>query len=346
MTTGAQHEILRAAPLLDKNGNLAEPGYAKTLLPVYRRRDIRANPLRIKEWDYYLVSNGHFALALTIADNGYMGLDSVSLLDLDGSWEHTVSPMCLLPLGKRRLPEHSARGDISVSGRGYALSFRHEDGARVLDFRMARFLDGEPVWGTVRLTDEPAESMVIATPFDKKGHFYFNQKINCMRAEGAVTLGNRTFIFTPDSAFAVLDWGRGVWIYHNTWYWSSASGLLDGVPFGWNLGYGFGSTEAATENMLFYGGKAHKLGGVAFRIPNNGRGYEYMTPWRFIGDDGRFEMTFVPALDRAACTDMGILKSDQHQVFGRFSGTAVLDDGTRLAVTDFPGFAERVENKW
>ncbi len=82
-----QHEITRAMPLLDKEGNLTEPGYAKKLLPVYRRSDIRAGKSRIKEWDYYLVSNGRFALALTIADNSYMGMDSVSLLDFEEGWE-------------------------------------------------------------------------------------------------------------------------------------------------------------------------------------------------------------------------------------------------------------------
>jgi len=49
-----QHEITSVIPLLDENGNLTEPGYAKKLLPVYRRADIKASPLRIKEWDYYL----------------------------------------------------------------------------------------------------------------------------------------------------------------------------------------------------------------------------------------------------------------------------------------------------
>lgn len=34
--------------------------------------------MRLKEWDYYLISNGHIAVALTIADNSYMGLDSIS----------------------------------------------------------------------------------------------------------------------------------------------------------------------------------------------------------------------------------------------------------------------------
>ena len=37
-----QHEITRAIPLLDSEGNLTEPGYAKKLLPVYRRADIKA----------------------------------------------------------------------------------------------------------------------------------------------------------------------------------------------------------------------------------------------------------------------------------------------------------------
>lgn len=37
-----QHEITHSAPLLNDKGSLREPGYAKKLLPVYRRADIRA----------------------------------------------------------------------------------------------------------------------------------------------------------------------------------------------------------------------------------------------------------------------------------------------------------------
>jgi len=81
-----QHEIVNQAPLLDEQGNVMEAGYAKKLLPVYNRRDIKANGLRIKEWDYYLVNNDHFAVALTIADNSYMGFDSISFLHFDERW--------------------------------------------------------------------------------------------------------------------------------------------------------------------------------------------------------------------------------------------------------------------
>ncbi|MDY2808686.1 MAG: DUF2804 domain-containing protein [Oscillospiraceae bacterium] len=342
-----QHEILRSAPLLNASGDLAEPGWARSLLPVYRRSDIRVSPMRIKEWDYYLITDGHVGLALTIADNGYMGLDSVSFLDFDEGWEQTKSPMRLFPMGKTGLPESSADGTSEIARGGYAMAFYHEDGARRLSFHMDRFLDGDAIEGIVTLSGAPEESMVIATPFDKPGHFYYNQKINCMRAEGWITLGKRRIELTPDRFFGVLDWGRGVWTYHNTWYWGSASGELDGVPFGWNIGYGFGNTAAASENVLFYDGRIHKLGTVEFHIPKDEKGRNaYLNVWNFTSDDNRFYMDFTPVLDRSALTSAIIIKSDQHQVFGRFTGRVTLDDGTVLPVRDFFGFAEKVENKW
>ena len=105
-----QHEITTAGPLLDGSGNLREPGYAKRLLPIYRRADIKAPASRIKEWDYYLIANDHFAVALTIDDNGYMGLDSISFLHFDQRWERTKSPMRAFPMGRTGLPESSASG--------------------------------------------------------------------------------------------------------------------------------------------------------------------------------------------------------------------------------------------
>ncbi len=344
-----QHEITSSHPLLDAKGNIAEPGFARSLLPVYRRADVKASSLRLKEWDYYCVSNGKIALCLTIADNGYMGLDSVSLLNLEEGWEITTSPMQILTRGKKNLPETSKAGVSAAAGKGYYLQFSVENGRRVLLAQMRKFGPEGSLYAKVTLTDEPAESMVIATPFRKDGHFYYNQKINCMRAEGFVTYGyhNTTYEFQPEDSFAVLDWGRGVWTYDNTWYWGSASGLQDGVPFGFNIGYGFGDTSAASENMLFYNGKAHKLSDVRFHIPGDGTAeIDYLAPWKFTSDDGRFEMDFVPTLDRKSKTDFKVLMSDQHQVFGRFTGTAVLDDGTRLEIRDLAGFAEKVRNKW
>ena len=342
-----QYEITEAIPLLDEQGNLTRPGYAKYLLPVYDRSNVKGGFARLKEWDYYYAGNDRFGVALTIADNSYMGLDSISFLSFKGTpWEITKSPMRIFPMGKTNLPLTSAAGVTAISGKGYAMEFRVENGARTLTAHMEKFLDGKPIDIEIALDREPEESMVICTPFDKPGHFYYNQKINCMRASGTVKLGDSIYTLEPENSFGVLDWGRGVWTYHNTWYWGSASGLVDGVDFGFNIGYGFGDTSAASENMLFYDGKAHKLEEVTFQIPMQDGKEDYLKPWKFTSSDGRFEIDFVPIINRASCTDFKILKSDQNQVFGKFSGAAVLDDGTVLQVRDLLGFAEKVENKW
>ena len=342
-----QYEIKEAIPLLDEQGNLIQAGYAKRLLPVYDRSKVKGGIMRLKEWDYYYIGNDKFGVALTIADNSYMGLDSISFLSFeDEPWEITMSPMRILTMGKTGLPATSAAGVSQIQGKGYELKFVVDEGKRVLTAHMDNFKDGEAININITLSKEPEESVVICTPFEKKAHFYYNQKINCMRAEGTVKIGDETYVFEPDSAFGVLDWGRGVWTYHNTWYWGSASGLVDGVDFGFNIGYGFGDTSAATENMLFYNGKAHKISQVKFEIPMKAGKEDYMKPWKFTSDDGRFEMDFVPIIDRASCTDFKLLKSDQHQVFGRFSGKAILDDGAVVKVSDLMGFAEKVENKW
>lgn len=342
-----QHEITNKHALLDDNGHLIETGYAKSLILDYDRKAIKANSLRIKEWDYYLIYNDDFGVALTVDDNSYMALDSISLLDFSKPWEHTNSPMKFFTLGKRNFPASSVSGDVVGEGKGYKIEFLNKSDKRILNFHMDNFMDNKPIEGSITLYNNPQESMVIVTPYkESKVHFYYNQKINCMPAEGKVYFDNKEYVFEKNNSCGVLDWGRGVWTYKNTWYWGSASGRVDGHLFGFNIGYGFGDTSAASENMLFYDGKAHKLSQVTFNIPMKDGKEDYLSPWTFTSDDGRFEMDFKPIMDRASNTDFVVLGSDQHQVFGKFTGTAILDDGTKIKIKDFVGFAEKVSNKW
>ncbi len=342
-----QKQITVPGPLHDSAGRLSETGYAVSLLKTYDKSRIAANRLRLKEWDYYCTCTDQFALALTIADNGYMTMDSISLLDFDRNSQVTASRMSVPFLSKRNLPPSSVKGDVKAVGKGYELLFENDGTVRHLTGRMDQFHRDKTISFDLTLTEAPTESMVIVTPFkDKPKAFYYNQKINCMRTDGYIRFGDQEYRCDPARHFTVLDWGRGVWTYDNTWYWGSASGLAGDVPFGFNIGYGFGDTSAASENMLFYGGKVHKLSQIRFEIPSKDGRDDYMSPWKFTSDDDRFEMNFSPVMDRCAKINLGILCSDQHQVFGRFSGTAVLDDGSRIQISDLMGFAEKVRNKW
>ncbi len=342
-----EQHLLSYGPLLDENGRLCEAGYATSLVKAYDRKAIKAGKSRIKEWDYYLIYNDRFGVALTLDDNSYMGMISASFLDFQNPAERTFSPMFWLPFGKTGFPSTSASGDVSVSVKGASGSYTHEKDARHLVFHMDNFDNGMPFDCDILLTDEPRDSMVIATPFpEKPTAFYYNQKIIAMRAKGTVRYKGQTYTFDPSDSFGLLDWGRGVWTYDNTWYWSAAQGEVNGHTFGFNLGYGFGDTGAASENMLFYDGVAHKLDRVTFSIPQKDGKDDFLSPWRFTDNEGRLDLMFTPIIDRKSKTDVLVICSDQHQVFGRFTGKVVLDEGTELQINDLLGFAEKVRNRW
>ncbi len=338
-----QHE-LTGGDLLDARGRLAEAGWARGEAKRYSRRAIRAPWYRIKEWDYYCVLGPDYGFACVVADNGYMGLLNAVWLDLRTPRAIEEGVILPFPRGRMKLPESADTGDVVQHHPKIDIAFRHEPGGRRLTLDYPGFGKGKGLKADIRLDQPAMDRMTIATPFaGAPTAFYYNQKINCMPASGSVTVGGEHFPFEPSSAFGVLDWGRGVWTYDNVWYWGSASGLAEGEPFGFNIGYGFGDTSAASENMIFFDGRAHKFDQVTFHIPE---GTFDGAPWSFTSNDGRFEMTFEPIIDRHSAVDLKLLRSVQHQVFGRFSGTAVLDDGRRIEVRDFPGFAEEVQNRW
>ncbi|HJA11849.1 MAG TPA: DUF2804 domain-containing protein [Candidatus Mediterraneibacter merdipullorum] len=336
------HEVTTEQDLLDAAGKISEPGWARRPVWRYDRTRIQSPAFRIKEWDYYLVMNGEYGAAFTLSDDGYIGLQSVSLLNFRERWEHTETVLTPFPMGKMKMPASSGEGTVTYRDKRLRLSFRVEGSRRMISCDFRDFWQGKPLYCEIALDQPKMDTMTIATPWGRGKAFYYNQKVNCMPAEGYLSFDEKTCWFSPEKDYGTLDWGRGVWTYDNTWYWSSGNGTVGGKPFGFNLGYGFGDTSAATENILFYEGKGHKLDDVTFHIPAD----DYMKPWRFTSSDGRFEMEFEPVLDRSASMSALVVSSDQHQVFGKMSGRAVLDDGRFIELKDFLCFAEKVHNRY
>jgi hypothetical protein len=334
-------EIVQAGSLLGADGRIAHPGYSKKPYLRYMRKDIRASRLRIKEWDYYMVMNDDFGAGFTVSDLGYVRMGSVSFFDFSKPFEHTRTVLEPPDRGSE-MPESSSEGNVLFKTKDVYISYEPNEEGRLVRCIFRRFHNGSDFKAYIQFKDIPDESMVIATPWADSDDFYYNQKINCMPASGVIEYDGQLYRLDPEKDSGVLDWGRGVWPYDSKWYWGTASGFLDGVPFGFNLGYGFGDTSAATENMIYYNGKANKLDDVEFVIPP----YDMMKPWIITSSDGRIEGVFTPEMDRAADLNMGIIRSDQHQVFGSFSGTAILDDGTRLHPQNFRCAVEVVANRY
>jgi hypothetical protein len=140
-----------------------------------------------------------------------------------------------------------------------------------------------------------------------------------------------------------LDWGRGVWAYDSFWVWASASGFTsDGRTIGLNMGYGFGDTSAASENAFILNGKLHKVGKIEFNYNSN----NFMEPWTMISEDKRINLTFQPFLDRTAKTDVKLLYSEVHQMFGKYTGSLVTEEGETIKIKDLIGFAEEHHARW
>ncbi|MBI9083582.1 MAG: DUF2804 domain-containing protein [Desulfobacterales bacterium] len=346
MTT-PQNEITSAMDLLDENGRLKEAGWARKPLWRYDRSRIRAPWHRIKEWDYYAVLSGDYGLTLTLSDLSYCALVAVCWLDFKKRTFTQIESMRYLTCGDIGFPPSSESGDLHYEDSKMKIEVEIKGNQRVIGIDAPAFVSAQGARGLaaeIALDQDPAmDSMNIATSWEKNRRaFYYNRKINNMPATGSVVIGDHTYPFSPRSASACLDWGRGNWTYKNRWYWGSLSTMVEGKPFGLNLGYGFSDRTPATENMIFFDGVAHKLGQVTFHF----NPADYMKPWTIDSDDGRLNIDFEPIVDRNSALNLFVIASIQHQVFGYMTGTAILDNGEEIKFDRVLGFAEDVFNKW
>ncbi len=348
-----EHEVTARQKLLNSRGVITEPGWARTPVWEYNRDKIAAPWFRRKEWDYYLFNTDEFAVAFTISDLGYIGMLSVSYIDLINRTEHTESELVLFPRGRKfGLGTTPLDPGASCHTKRLNLTFdKTKTGRRILcDFQ--QFDKSKPgnvyFRAELNIKEPDMESVYIATPWkEKETAFYYNCKMNCLTAHGYVSYNGKVHEVTYDNCAGVLDWGRGVWTYDNTWFWGTGSGRLGSELFGFNLGYGFSDRSSASENGIYYKGKIHKIESVEFKIPRDSEGKrEYMKEWTVDSADGRLKSVFRPIIDRSACMDFKVIISDQHQVFGRLSGTFVTDEGEILEFKDFVCALEVVRNKY
>ena len=335
---------LTKGPLVDDRGILTEAGYHTNLVKTYQKSALKTPKYRLKEWDYYYVGNDRYGLATTLADNGYMWLASVTFFDFANKGEVTRSQMGFFK-SPFKMSETSSTGDVHFKKRGFRISYEIKENQREIHVNIPRFANTDTLSANIILTPQIKDSMVIVTPFNKPKHFYYNQKINLLKASGQIVFGPKSDDLN-DNCFGVLDWGRGVWEYKNTWYWSSLSGMQDGHLIGFNLGYGFGDTSKASENMAFYDQETIKLDDIVFDIPKDKDAFDYLSTWHIYDENDRVNLEFRPILDRKSKTSIVIISSDQHQVFGFFKGYIKRQDGSKIEIKNMIGFAERVQNRW
>ncbi|MFA5236177.1 MAG: DUF2804 domain-containing protein [Bacilli bacterium] len=333
-----QHEITKKTPLLNHKGELINPGFARTMNYVYNREEARYFPFKLKEWDFYQFSKGDYVIQLTIGHLSYAASATATLINLKTGKKHSMGGLRWFFTPKlERHPEMDSYSEYK--GKDFTMSFRVDGPERVLSFIGSnKQYQNFEVHLNVK-NDLNNEKMVIATPFKRKKQFYLNYKENYYRAAGEVIIDDETFDF--EGATGLLDWGRGIWPYRHEWFWGSVSSHIDGVPFGLNIGWGFGDLKNATENMYFYNKKAYKLGVLSVSMDKN----DYIKPWKIHDPDGKIEFTFTPMFDNYTENKYVIIDTHCHQIYGHFTGSMDTPAG-RKEFVDVLGFIEHAVNRW
>ena len=343
-----QTELTQPGPLLDKQGRLVQIGWSRQPLLECNLENARFYSLRflqrfrIKRWDYYAVFTPKRFFSATIADLGYAGNIFVYSMDFTSGDLHEEG--AVIPFGSGiTLPRDSVSGETSFKNKQMSLRFQADSGERRVFVDWPGLHEGRGIKADITLRCPPEhESMTIVIPIGEK-RFYYNRKINNMPASGTIDYGDWHDELDPSVCLGSLDWGRGVWDYRSFWNWASASGYMpDGRKIGLNLGCGFGDLSRATENCVILDGRVHKLGMVKFGY----RSWNFMRPWHFTDDEGRLDLIFTPFKDRTAQTNLGVIFSEVHQMFGHYSGKVKLDSGEELSVNDLIGFAEEHQARW
>lgn len=341
-----QTEYTEPTKLLSADGTLLAKGWARHNVFDYDRNSVKAK-MRRKEWDFYQISNGKLMVQLSMANISLGGYVSAALIDLT-TGESIAAPMALFLGGKDKYvlpPKGDVPNNVKMAFGGAEFEFDTKETSRTLWFKMK---DVECKFEMDIFPNH--ENITTVLPF--AGHpdrYFMTTKQNSMPCSGTYKKGNKVYEFSKDDTFCVLDWGRVDTPYSLVWYWGNGSTYITDAEgkkhiFGFEITWGIGDESNATETCLFYDGKAHKVGAVdveTFPKPD-----KYMNPWKFVSEDGRFELTMTPFYDHHADTNALVMRMHSHQVHGLWNGFVILDDGTKLEIKDMYAFCEYVENRW
>lgn len=333
-----QNEIQNKILLLNHKGHLNVKGYSKRMNFIYNKAKVRSFPLKLKEWNFYQFIKDKYVLQLTIGHVSYMCNIAITLINIETDERKSFSIM--KPFFKPKLdinPEDESL--VEYKDKNNKIIFNTKENKRLLYFK-GNNKEFKNIEVSIEIeNDINNEKMVIATPFKKKKQFYLNYKENYYFVNGYVMFDELKVDF--NNSQGLIDWGRGVWPYKHEWFWGNLTSFINNVPFGFNIGWGFGNLEYATENMFFYNKKAYKLD----KLIVNRDELNYLNPWIIYDKEKTFYVEFDPIYNNYTQNKYIIIDTHCNQLFGKFSGYIILDD-KKIEFKNILAFIEHAVNKW
>lgn len=295
---------------------------------------------RKKRWNYWAITTETHLFSVTITDLDYAGLVFVYYADFAA--RQLTEATKIIPLGRGcHLPDNVA-ADVQFASAGVTAVMQQVNGGVQLSVEMADF-EGRPLSARFSITTPPQhETLNVVVPWNERT-FQFTSKQNTLPAAGVVTIGGQETQFAGPQSFACLDFGRGIWPRDCRWNWGSASGEQNGRIIGLNLGGQWTDGTGSTENGVCVDGRLSKISDeLTWQYDKT----NFMQPWRVTAPLAAVDLTFTPFMERVAASNLWLIRSEVHQMFGRYNGHITTSDGETIPIHDLIGWAEDHVARW
>lgn len=332
-------EITTPVNLCTSDGSLNPAAIGWSRQPLHRC-NLSGRWPRKKRWDYWCVMTPSFAFSVTVASVDYFSLANVYLLDFHEN--RCFEATRVMPPGFGIYPGERVGESIHFSNGNAHIT--------IADTRKAVRLDVH--WpGLARVGLEAGidiqrlphyETLNVVVPWSLE-QFQFTSKQTALPASGSVKLGERTYEVAGPEAFGVLDFGRGIWPYRTTWNWGTCAAPCGDDTVGLNFGGQWTDGTGATENGIRRNGILFKIQEpVCFEYDHA----NFTAPWRIhTSESDDVDLAFTPFYERKLGTNLLIIRSQVHQMFGRFNGHVRAGD-ERVLIQNGLGWAEEHIAKW
>lgn len=332
-------ELTAPVDLCLPNGriNPAAIGWSRTPL---HRCNVHGRFPRKKKWNYWAITSESHLFSVTITNLDYAGLVFVYFADFAARQLAEVTK--IIPLGRGcHLPEQVV-ADVAYSSPDMQVAMEQTANGVRLAVEMADF-ERRPLTAQFTITLPPQhESLNVVVPWDART-FQFTSKQNTLPAEGVVTIGGAEIRFAGPQSFACLDFGRGIWPRDGRWNWGSASGRRNGRTIGLNLGGQWTDGTGSTENGVCVNGRLTKISEeLTWQYDQT----DFMQPWHIVGAQSGLDLTFTPFMERVAASNLWLIRSEVHQMFGHYNGCVTTTDGTAIPFHNLIGWAEDHIARW
>jgi hypothetical protein len=316
--------------------------------------------MRLKKWEYTSIVTPQHLFAAVVIDSGYVGAAFAYVVDRATGRRHEWSTLVPMAVGVR-VAESSIGGVSECRKRGWGgVRIAHDHSTRAVEVELAahgatRAMDAAPdLVASFTIRDDGDRPQPVAVVEESEpGCWLYTHKCYGLEAGGTLRAGHMVEEAEMGSAWAGIDYNVGFRPHETWWNWAAGAGRAsDGTPVGFNLTAhrpwpGAGRDvprrdEDAADCALWIDGRLVKIRRAEFDY----RPDELMAPWRVSDGEGLVDLRFEPLGDRSEHTNLGLVQSKLHQLYGRFRGELRDRGGRRVAIDDVFGLTEQHFARW